>query len=129
VGSLTDKPGAATYRIQGMTSELYGRSYRFVVVHSSALDRRKQKKIDRDIVKERTSLGKAVGEWAATEYHCEADAVKQLAEHLKVRTKYHRLQGQVERIEKIKRPRGRPGKEAVYPKETVLRMPLFRRSG
>jgi transposase len=119
VGALTDKPGAATYRIQGMSSELYGRTYRFAVVQSSALDRRKQQKIDRDIVKERASLDKAVGEWAATEYHCETDAAKQLAEHLKIRTKYHQLQGQVERIEKIKRPRGRPAKDVVCPTETV----------
>lgn len=119
VGALTDKPDAAAYRIQGMTSELSGRPYRFAVVHSSALDRRKQQKTDREIVKERTSLDKAVGEWAGIEYHCEADAAKQLAEHLKTTTKYHRLQGQVERVEKIKRPRGRPAKDAVYPVETV----------
>jgi transposase len=119
VGALTDKPDAATYRIQGMTSELYGRTYRFAVVQSSALDRRKQQKIDRDIAKERTNLDKAVKEWAATEYHCETDAANQLAEHLKTKTKYHRLQGEVERIEKIKRPRGRPAKEALYPTQTV----------
>lgn len=119
VGALSDKPAAATYRLQGMSSELYGRSYRFVIVHSSALDHRKQHKIDRDIAKERTDLNKAMQEWSQTPYHCEADAAKQLAEHLALRTKYHRLSGQVERVEKVKRPRGRPAKEAVYPAQVA----------
>lgn len=117
VGALSDKPGAATYRLQGMSSELYGRPYRFAVVHSSALDQRKQHKIDRDIAKERSDLNKILQDWAETPYHCQADAAKQLAEHLTLRTKYHRLNGQVERVEKVKRPRGRPSKEAAYPVE------------
>jgi transposase len=120
VGALSDKPGAAIYRIQGMTSELYGRTYRFAVVHSSALDQRKQHKIDRDIARERVTLDKATQEWMEAHYHCEADAAKQLAEHLNLRTKYHQLSGQIERLEIVKRPRGRPSKEAIYPIETVF---------
>lgn len=47
------------------------------------------------------------------------DAAKQLAEHLTLRTKYHRISGQVERVGQVKRPRGRPAKEAAYPVEVV----------
>jgi transposase len=54
VGALADKKNAATYRIQGISSELYGRNYRFAAMHSSDLDQRKQKKIDRQVEGEQT---------------------------------------------------------------------------
>ncbi|WP_442893622.1 IS1634 family transposase [Bacillus sp. 2205SS5-2] len=116
VGTLSDKKNSATYRIQGMTAELYDRTYRFAVVHSSALDQRKQKKITRDIANERMKIEKAMKSWSQIEYHCLEDASAQLEHQLATPLKYHQLTADVSKMEKVKRRRGRPSKtETLIP--------------
>ena len=43
VGKLSDKKDAASYKIKGLTSELEGRNYHFVVVHSTSLAKLRKK--------------------------------------------------------------------------------------
>ncbi len=49
----------AVYHAQSFTDSLEGRPYRFIVVHSYALDQRKVKSIDKQIKGERDGLIKA----------------------------------------------------------------------
>lgn len=65
---------AAQYRVTEATVTLYDKPYRAVVVHSSAHDKRRQKKIERDLSKERTALENSFNEQCLPEYACEADA-------------------------------------------------------
>lgn len=65
---------AAQYRVTEATVTLYDKPYRAVVVHSSAHDKRRQKRIERDLAKERTALEKSFSEQCLPEYACEADA-------------------------------------------------------
>lgn len=118
VGPLNDKKDAATYRIQGVEEELYGRDYRFTIVHSSTLDRRKQKKIDKQIKDEQSKGEKSIREWGKVEYHCREDADARLAECLKMPLKFHRLEGMVVQKEQIKRRPGRPSKTEKPPTKT-----------
>ncbi|MCU0589308.1 MAG: hypothetical protein MUF52_14300, partial [Syntrophobacteraceae bacterium] len=50
---------ATLYRAAESTVTLHGNEYRAVVVHSSAHDKRRQKKIDRELAREKTSLEKS----------------------------------------------------------------------
>ncbi|MDN5348471.1 MAG: hypothetical protein PWP65_2036 [Clostridia bacterium] len=43
IGTLSQKKGAAYYQSHGFVREIDGRAYRLIVVHSSALDQRKEK--------------------------------------------------------------------------------------
>jgi transposase len=128
VGTLADKKNAATYRIQGISTELYGRNYRFAVVHSSALDQRKQKKIDRQVEGEQAGTEKSIKSWSSVEYHCQEDAVSHLDKCLKTSLNYHLLTGTVVQRERIKRRPGRPSKtetasiETFYSCEFILIM-------
>jgi hypothetical protein len=49
LGSLVEKKDAAVYQIQSTVRELGGHEYRFIIVHSSALDKRKEKSINKKI--------------------------------------------------------------------------------
>lgn len=51
-GSFTDKEGASKYRVQSFYGELYGRQYRFIVCLSDKLDKRKEKRLAREMEKE-----------------------------------------------------------------------------
>lgn len=113
IGKLSDAKNAASYRLQGMTAELYGHEYRFTIVHSSALDQRKQKKIDRQVAEEQATFNKSNKVWSNTEFHCEEDAAHHLTECLKKRFKFHQLHGKVVQKERVKRKPGRPSKTAI----------------
>jgi transposase len=65
---------AASYKVSDATVTLYGRLYRAVVVHSSALDKRRQQRVARDIATAYKLLEAAVREATKQEYFCQADA-------------------------------------------------------
>jgi transposase len=52
----------ASYRIQETDVDLVGRSYRALIVHSDAHDRRRRKRIEKAVQKDKSTLGKAVDE-------------------------------------------------------------------
>jgi transposase len=104
-----DRPKRPTahYRAYEGTVELYGKTYRAIVVHSSAHDKRRHKRIDRVLKQDRKQLEADVKAATSTAYHCREDA-ETAGEKLvhKSRSGYHRLQIDVEKV--AKHGRGRP---------------------
>jgi len=70
----TEKRPAAYYKSYETEVTLYGESYRAVVIHSSAHDRRRQKRIERRLVEEKKALTKKCKEAVKVEYFCREDA-------------------------------------------------------
>jgi transposase len=56
VGTLSPGKNKASYRLQEYTEDLFERTYRFVVVHSSQLDKRKLKGLEARVAKEKEEL-------------------------------------------------------------------------
>jgi transposase len=109
-GSSSAKRPAAHYRAYDSTVELYGKTYRAIVVHSSAHDKRRHKRIDRLLKKDRKQLEDACKKATTTAYYCHEDA--QAAGEKLIRNsgcRYHQLQIQIEKVPKY--PRGRPPKD------------------
>ncbi|MHC1744038.1 MAG: IS1634 family transposase [Syntrophobacteraceae bacterium] len=100
-----NRPGVH-YRGHETAVTLYEKTLRAVVVHSSAHDRRRQKRLDREVEQERAVWSKKLAHLHKTLYFCEADARAAMA----------RLQGESLRFHDIEllaeeRPlyaRGRP---------------------
>ena len=118
LGQIASTPGSATYRIQEFPGEIDGIPYRFAVVNSSALDKRKEKTLCRQIEKEGQALTKALKELTKTEYACRPDAEKAYQIWFeKHNPKYHLLQMSV--VEKTVAPkrnhRGRPRSDETPP--------------
>ena len=101
----------ASYRAWDGTVALYGKTYRAIVVHSSAHDKRRHKRIDRILKKDRKQLEADVKEATATGYYCRQDA-EAAGEKLihKANSSYHRLQIDVEKTPKYGRGRPAAGK-------------------
>lgn len=74
VGPLSPRKGAATYKLQAFTAELEGRQYRFIVVHSSKLDGRKTRSIERRLAKREAQLEQACHHLARRQFACAPDA-------------------------------------------------------
>jgi transposase len=112
VGTLAKTPASckhpsARYRVRETTVTLYGIDYRAIVVHSSAHDKRRHKRIERLLEQKCSQLAVTVKEATAGEFFCRADALQaadQLAAH--ARGSYHRIQTEV--VEQPKFGRGRP---------------------
>jgi transposase len=102
----TPKRPGTTYRGDETTVTLYGQSYRAVVVHSSAHDRRRQKRLERRLAEERNAWTKRLQKEQKTLYFCRADA-EAAAEALQSEARhYHDLVVTVE--ERPRYARGRP---------------------
>jgi transposase len=109
-GPSSAKRPAAHYRAYDSTVELYGKTYRAIVVHSSAHDKRRHKRIDRLLKKDREQIEDACKKASTTAYYCHADA--QAAGDKLIRNsgcRYHQLQIEIEKVPKY--PRGRPPKD------------------
>ena len=92
---------------------LYGTSYRAVVVHSSAQDKRRQQRLARDIQTSYSTIQTAAQTAEQQEYFCRADAEAAAARLRAVPAGYHRLEVTVEA-----RPvygRGRPSLQKPRP--------------
>ena len=88
---------------------LYERTFRAIVVHSSAHDMRRQKRIDRELASERKELDKRCKDAAKREYFCLADAEAAAKDLEKEVPLYHTLTVNVE--ERPVYRRGRPPKD------------------
>jgi transposase len=98
---------AAIYRAHESIISLYGQSYRAIVIHSSAHDRRRQKKIDKALtasVKELNGKLKKV----QIRYFCEEDAQVAMQNLAKLSSPLHTLSVSMSRTSV--RRRGRPPK-------------------
>jgi transposase len=106
----TAKRPAAYYRGFETTVELYERPYRAVVVHSSAHDKRRHKRIDRLLAQKRKKLESICKQLDAKVYFCRADAETAVDKLNSAAVgSYHQLQCEINKIAKY--PRGRPAKD------------------
>jgi transposase len=133
--SLSEK--GAKYRAQSHMDTLGGRPYRFVVVHSDALEKQKGRSLQQAVKRESQLIEKAQAKLQKQRFECMGDAQKALDdfcnEHRRSR---HQLKGRVIAENVVKRPPGRPAKDAkpptvveysvevqvVAPSETALRV-------
>lgn len=131
VGKLCDaKDGAAyrkaaSYKIQAFTRELYGRVYNFVVVYSTALDKRKVKALDRRIEELHKKLNAAAKELEGKEFACKPDADAAAKEFVaKHANEFYPISTEVieETRQKKRAQRGRPRKGESMELETVYRI-------
>lgn len=109
-----NRPGA-TYRVYEGSVNLYEKPYRAIVVHSSAHDQRRQKRLERELdasLKAITSQAKACEKKTL---FCRADAEAAAQEAMAQPTTYHRLDVRV-----VERPRYAPGR----PKRNAVRTPV-----
>jgi transposase len=104
------RPGA-TYRVSERSVELYGTSYRAIVVHSSAHDQRRQKRLDRELVASLEAISTQAKACENKTLFCRADAEATAKEAMAQPTAYHRLQVRV--VERPRYARGRPKRNAA----------------
>lgn len=110
IGTLSEGKKAATYKSISFERELYSDVYRFVVFHSSSLDKRKLKTLNSKIEKEKLELIKKAQEESKREFFCEADARAEIDKFQKEnKSKFHTITSEIIEVEKtIKRnKRGR----------------------
>src|SRR5690606_38969323 len=74
IGAIAPGKKAAQYKTQSFKEELEGRTYRFIVVHSSALDKRKTKSLDKRLERERKAIEKEAKELVKQRFNCREDA-------------------------------------------------------
>lgn len=108
----TQKRPAAYYRGSEATVELYGEPYRAIVVHSSAHDKRRHKRIDRLLLQKRKDLETHCKKINSGPFYCRADA-EAAADKIRRASanSYHRLHYEIRKLAKY--PRGRPAKGAA----------------
>jgi transposase len=99
------RPGTAYKAYEGEVT-LYGTPYRAVVIHSSAQDKRRQKRLEREIQASQRTLETTARAAEQPVYFCRADAEAAAAQLRAVHTPYHRLDVTVE--ERPQYGRGRP---------------------
>ena len=102
----TNKRPAAIYKAWETQANLHGKSYRAVVVHSSAHDKRREKKIDRELKKEHTEFSKKLKVLSKQEFFCQADAEKSAIELTKGKHQFYEAILEITEAPKYKR--GRP---------------------
>ena len=118
VGPLSEEPSrpkrpTAHYKVFDSSVELYGKVYRAIVVHSSAHDKRRHKKIDRILKQDRTNLEQTCKKATAT-FFCRADAQRAGEKLIGMATGgYHRVEIDIEEVPKYRK--GRPAKGKPRP--------------
>lgn len=120
IGTLSEGKKAATYKSISFERELCGDIYRFVVVHSSSLDKRKLKTLDSKIEKEKLELIKKAEEESKREFFCEEDARVEIEKFQKEnRSKFHTFTSEIIEVDKTikKSKRGRYKKGEIPLKE------------
>ena len=105
----TGQRSCASYRAHETEVELYGKSYRAIVIHSSSHDKRRQKRIDKEIVQAKQALLDSIDQPLKAEFFCQADADAALANLMSLSMPLHNLDAKVE--EDITFAPGRPSKE------------------
>lgn len=105
----TAKRPATYYKAFETTVELHGNKYRAVVIHSSAHDKRRQKRIERELKADRKALENKCKAVYKKDFFCLADACAAQEELTKTKCKYHVLNSETEERPKYKRGRPKGG--------------------
>ena len=113
IGRLVETPGTrkrpgAHYKAFETTVELYEKSYRAVVIHSDSHDKRRQKKLDKDLQRSNKELHEKLKK-TITMYHCEADALDAAEKISSISNLLHKVETGIHKFE-VRRP-GRPSKK------------------
>ncbi len=74
LGQLAEGKDKAYYRLTEYLEQIDSKSYRFLVVHSSTLDKRKLKKLDNRVKSEQKELEKEIATLGAKQFACRPDA-------------------------------------------------------
>lgn len=122
IGSISDRPGSAEYKVKSYMAELYGKTYRFIVCHSSQLSTQKENTLKRAAKSQQEAVLKKISEFEKIEFYCEKDATEALKRfEEEASLQFHTIIGKVEAVEKtVKRNvRGRPKRGDEIPKVTV----------
>ena len=109
----------AEYKLQETTVTLYGREYRCIVVHSSAHDRRRLKRLERRIGSSFTEASETLKTACKTEYFCRADAEAAAEKLTDSDFSYHSLVVGVR--EKITYGKGKPPRDLSKRKITSIK--------
>jgi transposase len=119
LGRIDLSKKGARYQAQSFIETLENRSYRFVVVHSDSLEKRKAKTLGKAIEREAQEIHRARVKLEKERFDCEC-ATKRAVEDLckKHGRSHHRITGRILAEEVTKRPPGRPKKD-VQPSVTV----------
>ncbi len=106
----TKKRPSAHYKAFDTTVTLYGTTYRVIVIHSSAHDKRRHKRIDRLLKKNKKDLEQLAQKLISEPYYCEADALAaaEKLSRLPKKTDIFQIATSIEKVAKY--PRGRPKK-------------------
>lgn len=110
----TKKRPAAYYRGYETDVEIDGETYRAIVVHSSAHDKRRHKRIDRLLQQKRKEIETTCKKINSSAFYCQADTEAAADKIIRAAAhSYHRIQYEVRK--EAKYPRGRParGKERI----------------
>src|SRR2546421_2105750 len=102
-----------SYKVYESHVTLYGTAYRAVVVHSSAQDKRRQQRLDRDIQASYSPAQAATRRAEQQEYCCRADAEAAAVQLRAVHTAYHQVDVTVEEWPVY--GRGRPSPQKPRP--------------
>jgi transposase len=111
----TQKRPAAHYKAFDTTVTLYKTNYRATVIHSSAHDKRRHKRIDRLLKKNKKELEQLAQKLITEPYYCEADAlaaVEKLSQ-LPKKTDIFQISASVETVAKYRRGRPKKGEKRV----------------
>ncbi len=109
-GAGSKKRPPAHYRAFDSNVTVDGKSHRAVVIHSSAHDRRRQKRIDRMLKTDKANLEKKIKEITKTPFQCrpDADAATAGLIHL-ARKSLHQVSVEVSKIPRFGRGRPKTG--------------------
>jgi len=123
LGRLSSKKDAAVYRAVEWIGTIDEVAYRFLVVHSDHLDRRKEQALLRRLASERADLEQHAQELARETYSCQSDATAARERFLREHPTRYRLEAKVicEEVE-AKRGRGRPRKDEERPQKVRYRV-------
>ncbi len=126
LGTFGEGKKAAVYRSAGYEKVLFGDTYRFVVVHSSSLDKRKLNALSSKIEKEKRELEKITEDITKREFFCEKDAKIEIEKFFKKnKPQLHKVTSEIVDVERtVKREkRGRPktGEVPLKDKKYVIK--------
>lgn len=109
----TDKRPAAFYKAFDTVVVLNDVAYRAIVVHSSAHDKRRHKRIDRFLEKNRRDLEKLVNKIADRSFYCEADALAAVEKvgNLPKKSDCFLVHATVDKVPKYRRGRPKKGEK------------------
>lgn len=108
----SSKRPSARYKLHETTVDLYGVSYRAIVVHSSAHDKRRTKKLDKQIAAEKEAFLKLAKKTSKETLNCPSDAQNRLEAILKAHPlHHHELEATITQTHIYARGRPKAGQE------------------